>query len=387
MRVLYDGFCFSRQKVGGVSRYFRNIIGRLPEPWQPTLTLSGGQPMLLPRHRGLQTLRFRPFRPRRVSQVLERRCLDARVAQRSFDLCHPTYYTLLGGRSFVGIRAPVVITVWDMIHEIFRKEMDPTGQVASEKREAILAADALLCISRNTRDELVARYPQVSDRAVVTHLASDMNELDAAGGEPVPEPPYFLHVGARGFYKNFGALLDAFEQVASCRRELRLCVAGEPLDRQEEIAVASRGLSGRVLQYVNPCDKHLARLYRCSVALVYPSLHEGFGIPVLEAMACGTAVIAMASSSIPEVAGDAALLIDPDRKGDLVDALLLLADKSSAREALVTRGRERAATFRWERTVAATCAVYAAVAGGRVSTKIHRRRRSEETGTPRVSHT
>ena len=120
-------------------------------------------------------------------------------------------------------------------------------------------------------------------------------------------------------------------------------------------------LSGHIEHYEYVCDRHLAKLYRCSVAFVYPSLYEGFGIPPLEAMSCKTPVVAANCSSIPEVVGDAGLLFNPKATGDLADILLLLLDSPKERDRLIAKGHQRAQMFSWDKTVAQTVDVYRSV--------------------------
>jgi glycosyltransferase involved in cell wall biosynthesis len=109
-------------------------------------------------------------------------------------------------------------------------------------------------------------------------------------------------------------------------------------------------------------DRHLAKLYRCSMAFIYPSLYEGFGIPALEAMSCGTPVIASNTSSIPEVVGDAGILFNPESSDDLADILMSVLDNPLERDRLIARGLKRSAMFSWDRTVAQTLDVYCPVA-------------------------
>jgi glycosyltransferase involved in cell wall biosynthesis len=359
MRILYDGAIYLEQSAGGINRYFANVIRRLPGDFTPLLTACLWHEVELPAHPRLRVFKFRRFRPRRVSVRVERPYFGRLWDRADFDLVHPTYYTLLSGRPLAGSRRPVVVTVWDMIHELF-PELDPSGRVARDKRRAVEAADAVICISENTKRDLLAHYRVPESKVTVTHLAS---ELDASlAGGPGPERPYFLFVGARGGYKNFDLLLAAFARAAGALSEASLRAVGPPFSRDEERRIEALGLAGRVENCGRVDDHHLARLYRHSVALVYPSLYEGFGIPPLEAMACGTAVVASNRSSIPEVVGDAGLLFDPESADELTDILLTLARDPARRESLVERGRERAALFSWDTTAARTVGVYRSLA-------------------------
>jgi glycosyltransferase involved in cell wall biosynthesis len=136
---------------------------------------------------------------------------------------------------------------------------------------------------------------------------------------------------------------------------------GYPFSETEIKRIAELKITDRLELYTYASDDHLAKLYRCSIAFVYPSLYEGFGIPPLEAMSCGTPVVASNSSSIPEVAGEAGLLFDPKSVNDLTDILLSLLDNPTERDRLIAKGLQRAKTFSWDQTVARTLEVYESV--------------------------
>jgi glycosyltransferase involved in cell wall biosynthesis len=255
----------------------------------------------------------------------------------------------------------MVLTVWDMIHEIFSDQMDPPGFVAQMKRKAIKAADAIICISENTRKDLLERYPEAEDKVSVTALAADINISLANGPEVVPSRPYYLYVGSRSFYKNFGGLSAALAKAVSARPEMALCVVGAPFNEMEQRLIADLKLTNHIEHYGYPTKEHLAKLYRQSIALVYPSLYEGFGLPPLEAMSCGTAVVASDVASIPEVVGEAGLLFDPQSPDALTDRLLLLFDSPAERNRLVAKGHERVRAFSWDKTAAETLQIYRSV--------------------------
>jgi glycosyltransferase involved in cell wall biosynthesis len=361
MRVLYDGNIFLMQAAGGVNRYFANLIARLPLDVTPYMTTCETRNVNYPTHPNLKTYNYRRFRPAGVSYRLEKLFFDYVTASRRYDLAHPTYYTLLTRRSMAEYRCPVVITVWDMIHELFPAELDPKGWNAEAKRKAIMAAQAVICISENTKKDLLERNPIPEDRVSVTHLASEIDASISHGSEPVPAKPFFLYVGLRYRYKNFGGLLAAFAKTHSLRGGTALCVVGAPFNNDEEKLIASLGLADAIEHYGHVSDAHLAKLYRCSLAFVYPSFYEGFGIPPLEAMACGTPVIAANRSSMPEVVGGAGLLFDPDSTDELADVLIMMTDNPAQRRRLIAKGQEHVKIFSWEKTVAATLEIYRAV--------------------------
>jgi glycosyltransferase involved in cell wall biosynthesis len=293
---------------------------------------------------------------------LEKSYFRAVTALNSFDVVHPTYYSLLTRQEINKCRYPIVVTVHDTIHEIFGERLDRSGQEVENKRKAISAAQAIICISENTKKDLLERYPFAEKKVTVTHLASEIDASLSHGFEPVSSRPYYLYVGSRdAIYKNFDGLLLAFAKAVSIRPDIALCVVGSPFSETEKKLIAELKLSDRIEHYRYISDRHLAKLYRCSVALVYPSLYEGFGIPPLEAMSCGTVVVASDCSSIPEVVGEAGILFNPQSTGDLADILLSLLDNPIERDRLIAQGHQRAQSFSWDKTVAQTLDVYRSV--------------------------
>jgi glycosyltransferase involved in cell wall biosynthesis len=360
VKILYDGQIYADQTTGGISRYFKNIITRLPHDIQPTLTASyRANKNGYPSHPHLQLQEFPNFRPYRIAHKLRSHYFRWFNASQHFDIAHPTYYFQLTRESFSSKNGTLIVTIHDMIHELFADSIDPKGYTINAKKNAIDSAHKLICVSENTRRDLIRIYPQVEAKIVVIYEASELSEKHSYGSEIIPIQPYFLYVGNREkAYKNFDTLLIAFAKVVGINPDILLCVVGAPFNDREQRQIADLKLTTRIHHYHHASDTHLAKLYRCSVAFVYPSLYEGFGIPPLEAMACGTVVVAANSSSIPEVVGDAGILFEPKAVEDLADILLELLDSPSKREDMITKGFDRNQQFSWDKTAAKTMEVY-----------------------------
>lgn len=212
-------------------------------------------------------------------------------------------------------------------------------------------ARRLLCISQATRDELVRRQPRTAARAVVTPLAAGP-AFTRDGIEPARrERPYVLSAATLEPRKNLPRLIEAF---AGIEGEHELLLVGARGWRTEAIEATLARHGARVVELGYVADEELAALYAGATAVAYPSLAEGFGLPVLEAMAAGAPVLTSDRSSMPEVAGDAAVLVDPEDVGAIGDGLRRLLEDAELREDLRRRGRERAAAFTWERTARLT---------------------------------
>ncbi|MBP0000099.1 MAG: glycosyltransferase family 4 protein [Cyanobacteria bacterium SID2] len=361
MRVFYDGVIYKLQKYGGINRYFNNLISRLPDEITPILTAYRAKDIAYPKHPNLKTYRFlgRENRPRRLFEALERRYFESVTSSASFDLMHPTYYWMLTGKDMTSYRRPLVVTVHDMIHELYADRMDSNGQIARTKRRSVEIADAVICVSENTKKDLMKLSGVREDKITVIYLSSELDIRSSYGDEPVPKRPYFLYVGSRNpNYKNFDRLLEALSKVVTRYPEVILCSVGGSFRDFERQQISDLGIENHLETLQNPSDSHLAKLYRCSVAFVYPSNYEGFGIPPLEAMACGTPVIASNRSSIPEVVGDGGIQFDPNSVADLADAMLSVLENPIQRDRWIERGFDRVQQFSWQKTADRTLEVY-----------------------------
>jgi glycosyltransferase involved in cell wall biosynthesis len=226
------------------------------------------------------------------------------------------------------------------------------ARFAAQAREAAERADAIIAVSEFTRQQVVEllRYP--AERVFVVHHGTRKLAFPE-----VPREKVVLSVGAIQTRKNTARLVEAFETLDG---HWRLVLAGsfgygaEGIARRIEASAARERIS--VLGYVTP--EELAGWYRRAEIFAFPSLDEGFGMPVLEAMAAATPVITSNCSALPEVAGDAALLVDPRDTSALADALRELAGNEDLRWELAVRGRSRAALFTWEKAARETWDVY-----------------------------
>lgn len=175
------------------------------------------------------------------------------------------------------------------------------------------------------------------------------------------DPPYFLYLGRPDPYKNLRRTLTAFAEVAK-GNEWEFWIAGSPDPRYTPALQAQAGELGigdrvKFLEYVPYAQ--LPTLLNGAIALVFPTLWEGFGIPVLEAMACGTPVITSNCSSLPEVTGDAGIVVDPYNCEEIAEAMKAIANDSDLRSRLSTLGLQRAAQFSWQKTGQRTAEVLA----------------------------
>jgi glycosyltransferase involved in cell wall biosynthesis len=222
-------------------------------------------------------------------------------------------------------------------------------------------ADRVIAVSEHTRTQALAEWGLDPARVKTVHEGGPDPIFRPPPEAPSSGTPYVLHVGALYVRKNVPNLLHAFGQIVEKNpsRPLRLVLAGRPGDAADEISrlAAAPPLAGRVDILGSVPRQRLVSLYQNAAAVVVPSLLEGFGFPVLEAMACGAPVVAARATSLPEVAGDAALLCDAAAPEGIAAALARVLDERGLAADLRRRGPARAASFSWETAARRTLAV------------------------------
>lgn len=247
-----------------------------------------------------------------------------------------------------------IVTLHDFIPLRFPRFTSPLTQYYKHYVPHVLnQAQHILSDSESTANDAIEFYKIPSNKIAIVPLAYDDQHFKFLDR---PVENYFLYVGRHDAYKNIGRSLTAFSQLP---KEYEFWIAGAPDPRFTPTLKAQAeelGMIDRIqfLSYVSYAE--LPELINRAIALVFPSLWEGFGLPVLEAMACGTPVITSNLSSLPEVAGDAAILVNPYAENEILDAMNAIV-QPTLRTELRQKGLDRAAHFSWQTTAAQTAKV------------------------------
>lgn len=346
-RLVFDNIVFSLQRTGGISRFWSKLVERhTADP--AAVFIERRNPINLYR----QMLTPAPLVPDHRLPLRAARYLDFKHAFGGHHIFHSSYY-----RSNRHPSAINVATIHDLIYEKFETGIARAVHIRQKSRTLRLA-DCLVCVSDMTRRDLLDHYPFCADKRVEVIP----NGVDPPSGiSPAEALPamlsgrrFILYVGHRGACKGFDRTYDLLHSLPD---DLCCAVVGAPFSSQETRVIAANGLSGRILDMGQVDDATLTALYDAAAFFFFPSLYEGFGIPPVEAMQRGCAVLATNRSSVPEVVGDAAWLFDPDDRETMIGhARAILAGNGV--EAARARGRTRAAALEWRHALDRYDAVY-----------------------------
>jgi len=267
------------------------------------------------------------------------------------------------------VPVPLVISILDVATRRFPQDYPLEWRVYERRLLPAQARQAALviAISENTRRDVIAEYGVRPERVVTIHPGIDPEFATAHADQPSHEAPMLLFPGAPIARKNLGVVLrclaTAPRDSALARAVLEISGAAADRFREHVTTIASLGLAGRVRWLGQVQRERMPALMAEATAVVYPSLYEGFGFPPLEAMAAGTPVVASNVSCLPEILGDAALLVDPADEASLGRALELVLTHPELRGRLIAAGRARASMFTWARCAERTVDAYRRVLG------------------------
>ena len=342
--VAIDGIIFSLQRAGGISVYFQELLRVLGERGHAaSLTLE--EPVRQALQHPSDAVATRSLVARRLERYRRAR-VDARAT-----VFHSTYYRRPESR-----KLPSVVTVYDFIYERFRR--GPARWVhMQQKHAAIREAQAVICISEATRRDMRHWLGEIPGQAVhVVHCA--VGAAFRPLGLAADGPPFILFVGERSGYKNFDLALKALALLPGL--ELH-CVGGGAL-RADELEGVASAVRERVRHLGFVDEAALNAAYNRAECLLYPSSHEGFGIPTLEAMRAGCPVVSVDCEAVLEVGGSA-LAVAAAARPDAIAAAVQSVREPARRARHVQAGLDRAAHFSWDAAHARTLEIYRSVAG------------------------
>jgi len=361
MKIFYDYQIFYNQKFGGPSRYFielyKNIIelkedAKIFSPihinhYLKDLKISEIQKGILLKKKFKLNFFFK-F----VNKFLTKKSL----MKYNPNIIHPTYYDISFYKNF---NKPKILTVYDLIHEKYHYLYNLKSNYLP-KEEAIRYSDFYICPSKCTQKDLIEYYNIKEEQTSVIYWAPFIKKKKKTNlSEFSRGKPYLLYVGNRHKYKNVNFMMKTISSSSEIMKNYNIIFFGGGNFRQHEKEFFKRlNFSDNQIILVHGRDQNLINLYHSASALIYPSLYEGLGLPILEAMNCNCPVITSYTSGMIEAGGNAVEYFDPQKNESLLEAIKNVLFSETRKKELVNLGKERIKLFSWEKCSKETLNIY-----------------------------
>ncbi len=358
-KAYMDGTILTSSPVGGAYIFLKELLPRLSK--NPALVVELISPAPLPSHEKVEGIkvkestltggtwfpqgRIRSFLGQ-VKRTAEKKINAIKSSSNQNEINFSTYYMPVPGQP----KRPELSVIYDMIIEKFPDGIDKTYRenFITLKKKCIERSRRFVAISHKTKEDLCHMMGIEESRVDVAHLAYDEKIFLPDSEKLFCETPYILYVGGRLNHKNFVRLAEAFA-LSPFKKDYILKVAGYAFSEEEKTLFKKLGITNRLEAEVKPSTEELADLYRKADCFIYPSLYEGFGLPMLEAMASGCAVVAANAGSLPEIGEGAALYFNPEDPKEMSKQIEKMLVPKTNRE-FIAKGLERVKCFSWDKT-------------------------------------
>lgn len=363
MKIAYDYKIFWNQKYGGISRYFTNLCKNLKSKeidfkiFSPFFKNNYLKDLEKNNIQGTYIGNIPPYTSffyKKYNDIMYKYSLD----RWNPDIIHYTYY----GEKKTKKKKPVVITVYDLIHE---KISEQNGKLILAKKDAINLADEIICISINTKNELLNYYNVDEKKISIIYLGSD-HLLNVKNRSTLPikkkenelKKPFLLYVGSRNKYKNFNFFLTGIANSDKIKKDFNIILfGGGNLTKNEKLKISKLKLQN-IFTTIEGDDHLLTSFYRNAELFIFPSIYEGFGLPMLEAMSFGCPVLCSNNNIFKELAKNDATYFDPFNIDDFQFQLeSLIFSRARLKQASIS-GLKGSKNFTWEKCADETLKIY-----------------------------
>lgn len=360
MKILYDHQIFSKQKYGGISKYFCEIMKNIvPEnEFNLSLVFSDNQYLkedypffkktILPIPE--KQFKGKSFLKRKI-YILNKLYSKSAVSSNKFDLFHPTFFD---DYFLYSLKKPYILTVHDLTMFKFKDLFFWRGENLHQIEKVIKNASRIISISHNTKNDLIEMLHIPPGKIDVIHHGFNKPSVDNTVNR---FGKYILFVGSRERYKNFTTFIRAICVLLNKERDLKLVCVGPPFNKEELAELRKL----KIIEYtviLTVDEKTLNSLYANALIFVYPSLYEGFGMPILEAFANNCPVCLSNTSCFPEIAGKAGIYFDPYNSESILEAVTKVLFDNNLKTQMVKAGNERLVDFSWKKAAKETIASY-----------------------------
>ena len=364
MKVIFDHQIYLFQQYGGISRYFYELTSILTHELNVdvvnTICLSNNIYATPPLYSSAKFLPDYSFKGKARFMDTVNQISSLLKLNKKYDIFHPTYYdTYFLER--IGKR-PFVITFHDLTHEKLAtrfEDLSRDKQLFQRRKLLLDRASKVISVSASTKNDIMDIYKVPSDKIEVVHLASSI--WPGNQDMEIPYDNYILYVGNRQSYKNFILFIESISPLLQKDNALKVLCAGGGVFTLDEINLFNDFKIADQLIQISINDNLLSSLYKKALFFVFPSLYEGFGIPILEAFTCSCPVLLSDISPFREVASDAAIYFNPTEREDLLDKATQLLQDEYLRARLKTAGSNRGEEFTWFNTAKSHQEIYQSI--------------------------
>lgn len=359
MKVLYDHQCFN-QRYGGIPRYHLELMKGLKDEgndyylsllfnqYEHLVTDNNikvvnpiGNNQFKGRHKIIQTLTY-----------INKKYSEYNIKNKEYDIFHPTYYNPYFLKN---LKKPFVITIHDFVHEKFTSERKADKIDSINKQILIEKADKIIAISENTKKDIIQYYSISEDKISVIYHG--YNKINFNIEKNNKQNNYILYIGKRDGYKNFNRFINAVSILLRENIPLNLICTGNPFTSSEIELFKKLNIAKQVF-HVAANEVVLNLLYKNALLFIYPSLYEGFGMPILEAFSNNCPICISNTSCFPEIAQDAAIYFNPYDEHSIYNAIKVGISDNQVRNEIIKLGNKRLLDFSWNKTTFETIEVY-----------------------------
>lgn len=340
MKVLFDHQIFN-YVFGGAAKYFVMLLSHLPrECWECTAIASSSEYI-----KSKALMKYLPYEFRGQTVLMEylnRPYTNCIMRQGQFDVFHQTNFGTYCLKSLGN--KPMVTTY----HDSNLSTIDPHPEIVERQRISLERADAVICVSNHTKNDMLRLFHLDEQKVKVIYHGIERPDMSVLAEQRVVKDDYILYVGRRSAYKNFRKFIEVFSELHLKYPKIKVVCTSNVFSKEEQMRFKELGIEDCMI-HVAADETTMLRLYRDALFFAFPSLYEGFGMPILEAWSCGCPVVLSDASCFPEIAGSGGLFFKPESKEDMLRQFDAVLSDSCLRKKLVLNGYERMKRFSWEK--------------------------------------
>jgi len=357
MKIVFNNTIFFHQRYGGISRYITCLANQLIKNGLDVKIVA-------PLHKNIYLNQvpkknligkyIKRFPPLKILEFYSDYILKKYIDKHQPRIVHDTYYSknLLSCKN-----SAKIVTVYDLIHEKFPNYFNEKKRLIKSK--LLNYFDHFICISRNTQKDLINYYNIPESKTSVIYLGAEhLKNVEINNKPSVIEKPYVLYVGSRLKYKNFNIITKAFSESKFNSDFNIICFGGETFSDKEKNYFKKLNFDENQIIQIHGNDEVLSHLYSNARALIFPSIYEGFGFPLVESMYYGCPIISSNASCMPEICGNAAEYFNPHNSEELSIAIKKTVYSDSYRLKLINNCKSNVKKFTWKKCADETLNVY-----------------------------